>query len=92
QMDTVVQMNASLVEEATAAATSMANQAQGLARSVAQFRIAESAHGPTATIAGAAGAPALSRRAAHDRQPPTLTERREPMLAAATEEEEWKEF
>jgi methyl-accepting chemotaxis protein len=92
QMDTVVQMNASLVEEATAAATSMANQAQGLARSVAQFRIAESAHGPATTIAGAAGAPALARRAAHDRQPPTLTERREPMLAAATEEEEWKEF
>jgi len=92
QMDTVVQMNASLVEEATAAATSMANQAQGLARSVAQFRIAESAHGPAATIAGAAGAPALTRRAAHERQPPTLTERREPMLAAATEEEEWKEF
>ena len=91
QMDTVVQMNASLVEEATAAATSMANQAQGLARSVAQFRIAESAHGP-ATIAGAAGAPALARRAASDRQPPTLTERREPLLAAATEEEDWKEF
>ena len=92
QMDTVVQMNASLVEEATAAATSMANQAQGLARSVAQFRIAESAHGPATTIAGAAGAPALTRRASHDRQPPTLTERREPMLASATEEEEWKEF
>ena len=35
QMDTVVQMNASLVEEATAAATSMASQATGLAHSVA---------------------------------------------------------
>jgi methyl-accepting chemotaxis protein len=91
QMDTVVQMNASLVEEATAAATSMASQAQGLARAVAQFRIAESAHGPAASIA-VAGAPALPRRPAHDRQPPTLTERREPLLAAAAEEEEWKEF
>jgi hypothetical protein len=59
---------------------------------VAQFRVAESAHGPAATIAAGAGAPALTRRAAHDRQAPTLTERREPMLAAATEEEEWKEF
>src|SRR3954470_13323844 len=39
QMDTVVQMNASLVEEATAAATSMAVQASELAHSVAQFRV-----------------------------------------------------
>jgi methyl-accepting chemotaxis protein len=91
QMDTVVQMNASLVEEATAAATSMASQAQGLARAVAQFRISESAGGSAGPVAG--GAPALARRAAHDRQPPSLTERREPMLAAAAaEEEEWKEF
>jgi methyl-accepting chemotaxis protein len=38
QMDQVVQMNASLVEEATAAATSMATQAEELARLVARFR------------------------------------------------------
>ncbi|HET9576715.1 MAG TPA: methyl-accepting chemotaxis protein [Usitatibacter sp.] len=43
QMDQVVQMNASLVEEATAAATSMAQQATGLAKAVAQFRIHASA-------------------------------------------------
>ena len=39
QMDHVVQMNASLVEEATAAAASMASQAGDLARSVARFRV-----------------------------------------------------
>jgi methyl-accepting chemotaxis protein len=38
QMDQVVQMNASLVEEATAAAASMASKAAELARSVARFR------------------------------------------------------
>ena len=39
QMDHVVQMNASLVEQATAAAASMATQAGDLARSVARFRV-----------------------------------------------------
>jgi methyl-accepting chemotaxis protein len=43
QMDQVVQMNASLVEEATAAATSMASQAEDLARSVARFRVTDDA-------------------------------------------------
>ena len=38
QMEQVVQMNASLVEEATAAATSMAQNAAALAMSVARFR------------------------------------------------------
>jgi len=38
QMDQVVQMNASLVEEATAAAGSMASKAAELAQSVARFR------------------------------------------------------
>jgi methyl-accepting chemotaxis protein len=51
QMDTVVQMNASLVEEATVAATSMASQATALVQSVAQFRVEESA--PAAMDGGA---------------------------------------
>jgi methyl-accepting chemotaxis protein len=43
QMEHVVQTNASLVEEATAAAASMANQAGELTRTVARFRVDESA-------------------------------------------------
>jgi methyl-accepting chemotaxis protein len=91
-MDTVVQMNASLVEEATAAATSMASQATGLARAVAQFRIDDA--GTPAQPAAIAGVlrrthppeTASERRAA-------VTSRREPLLtAAAAEDEEWKEF
>jgi methyl-accepting chemotaxis protein len=99
QMDTVVQMNASLVEEATAAATSMADQATGLARSVAQFRVegeavAQPQHAHIAAAAVqpvASPAPALAREA----RPHAVQGRREPLLAAATannEEDEWKEF
>ncbi len=93
QMDTVVQMNASLVEEATAAATSMANQAGGLARSVAQFRLDASAAGaaPDQAAAGSALAP-LTRHAAPAAPKDLRTEaRREPVLAAS-QEEDWKEF
>ena len=64
QMDQVVQMNASLVEEATAAATSMAQQASSLAKSVAQFRIESesvpavaSNDAPVSTIAAPKHAP-----------------------------------
>ena len=99
QMDTVVQMNASLVEEATAAATSMASQATGLAQSVAQFRV-------DASEADAALAPAQAQSrsqsrsqsqssqrrslAAHEHKG-AVAGRREPALAAG-EQEDWKEF
>jgi methyl-accepting chemotaxis protein len=43
QMDQVVQQNASLVEEATAAAGSMQDQARGLLRLVERFRLADDA-------------------------------------------------
>ncbi len=90
QMDTVVQMNASLVEEATAAATSMASQATGLTQVVAQFRV----DGTAAPIAAAQ--PAITRKAHAERAAPALGTRREPMLKATAtaggEEEDWKEF
>jgi methyl-accepting chemotaxis protein len=85
QMDNVVQMNASLVEEATAAATSMASQATGLTQVVAQFRVDAMA----APIAAAQ--PAIARKARAERTQ-ALAVRREPALAAAGEEEDWKEF
>jgi X-X-X-Leu-X-X-Gly heptad repeat protein len=55
QMDTVVQMNASLVEEATAAATSMASQATGLAHSVAQFRVNDEGSAAAGELVAASG-------------------------------------
>jgi methyl-accepting chemotaxis protein len=89
QMDHVVQMNASLVEQATAAATSMAEQATGLAHAVAQFRVEESAGAAlppqlaTAPVPAAEQAPAGSRAVAP-------AARREPVLSDAGDD--WKEF
>jgi methyl-accepting chemotaxis protein len=91
QMDTVVQMNASLVEEATAAATSMASQATGLARAVAQFRVEESVQ--AAALVQEAREPAMGAHPALGSRDsrPAVAMRREPVLADAGEEE-WKEF
>jgi X-X-X-Leu-X-X-Gly heptad repeat protein len=90
QMDTVVQMNASLVEEATAAATSMAGQANGLAQAVAQFRVGDQAEA-AALPAAQGGAPALARPQAAGGRKAAAVSRREPVLAAG-EEEDWREF
>ena len=90
QMDTVVQMNASLVEEATAAATSMANQASGLTQSVAQFRVEEDA-GATGQLAVSPAVPASRHHAvASPKRTGAVT--RSERAPAAGGEEEWKEF
>ncbi|MGE5095108.1 MAG: methyl-accepting chemotaxis protein [Betaproteobacteria bacterium] len=98
QMDQVVQMNASLVEEATAAATSMAQQATGLARAVAQFQVDEERAGHSAAfevaarLHQAAQAPAEAVPLARPAPPAAaVPARREPALTAA-DEEDWKEF
>jgi methyl-accepting chemotaxis protein len=89
QMDTVVQMNASLVEEATAAATSMASQATELSRSVAQFRVDDSASGHAPIVGrGQAASSMLAQPAGGERV--AIQSRREPALTSA--EEDWKEF
>jgi methyl-accepting chemotaxis protein len=89
QMDTVVQMNASLVEEATAAATSMANQATGLAHAVAQFRVEDSQSGG---VPAQAQAPAIRHAVAAAQQSKgAVANRREPALASG-DNEDWKEF
>ncbi|MBL0142063.1 MAG: MCP four helix bundle domain-containing protein [Betaproteobacteria bacterium] len=90
QMDSVVQMNASLVEEATAAATSMANQASGLTRSVAQFRVEEGA-GATEQLAVLHAAPELRHLASASSKHTAVVPGRE-SARAALREEEWKEF
>jgi X-X-X-Leu-X-X-Gly heptad repeat protein len=104
QMDTVVQMNASLVEEATAAATSMAHQATALARSVAQFQVRGAFEGEAGgePQLAAAVSTALPHEAAAEPRAAAIAPReplpqrraasapaREPALADA---DEWKEF
>jgi methyl-accepting chemotaxis protein len=90
QMDTVVQMNASLVEEATAAATSMAGQANGLAHAVAQFRVEDSSLGAALPQAHAHAPPAGRSLAAPSERKAVAT-RHEPTLTTEPAED-WKEF
>jgi methyl-accepting chemotaxis protein len=94
QMDTVVQMNASLVEEATAAATSMAHQATGLARAVAQFRLDEGAPMAVEAAPHATSLPRSQRGQAQPQpapQPQAVSQRPAPALAAG-DADDWKEF
>ncbi len=80
--------NAALVEQAAAAATSMAQQATGLAHAVAQFRVEDGASGaqPMA-VAAAEQAPALPRAA----EKKAVSQRKAPALPAG-DADDWKEF
>ena len=96
QMDQVVQTNASLVEEATAAAASMANQAAGLAHSVAQFRVDEGTGALPSPATAAAILPSAAGRASPRTRavsaPRPSGERREAAVADPSGDDEWKEF
>ncbi|WP_108446269.1 methyl-accepting chemotaxis protein [Halomonas denitrificans] len=85
QMDQVTQQNASLVQEASAAAASLEEQADRLERAVAVFKLAEGER----VTAPAKPAPRVEAPAA-DHRPSTPTTRRPARQAAA--EEEWEEF
>ena len=65
QMDEVTQQNAALVEEATASARSLEEQAGGLSHSVSQFKLAES----DAQVYGAPAARSAPARAAAPARP-----------------------
>ena len=87
QMDEVTQQNAALVEEAAAAAESLEEQAHGLAKAVAVFKLAD-----------AEGAPRLGAPRSAPRVPVTQLERshsprgrKAPALPASLDDE-WEEF
>ena len=90
QMDEVTQQNAALVEEASAASDSLAEQARQLEQTVAVFRLAaEQEYQPRRPKAPAAK-PQLSRTAAPALAKPAAKENRKPATASAVEE--WEEF
>ena len=90
QMDEVTQQNAALVEEASAASASLAEQAKHLEQTVAVFRLAaEQEYQPRRPKAPAAK-PQLSRTAAPALAKPAAKENRKPATASAVEE--WEEF
>ena len=80
QMDQVVQQNAAMVEEATAASHSLKNEAKSLAEMVARFRVTHSAQ---------AVAPRTTPRVA---APPRPVSRPGRGSAAVAVKEEWEEF
>ena len=87
QLDKVMQQNAALVEEATAAATSMASAGDAALRSsVAQFRVDERMDG------GLAACRPLRTRARAPAQRPQRLPAARADARAAVNEEDWKEF
>ncbi|MGB1562221.1 MAG: methyl-accepting chemotaxis protein [Sinimarinibacterium flocculans] len=98
-MDEVTQQNAALVEEASAAARSLEEQAGELARSVSQFRLAESerremtaAPAPAATPRAKAAPRAPARPAEAPRRTPRPAAGNGTRPATAGADDQWTEF
>jgi methyl-accepting chemotaxis protein len=97
-MDDVTQQNAALVEEASAAAQALTEQASNLTQLISRYRVGEGSgeEAPRAAARPAAGAPAVDRRAATR----PLTGKKRPVAvlstpartAAGAAAEEWKDF
>ncbi|NGX15010.1 methyl-accepting chemotaxis protein, partial [Wenzhouxiangella sp. XN24] len=95
QMDEVTQQNAALVEESAAAASSLEDQAHGLAQAVSVFRIDDAkTSGITAPRSTPAKAPAAKAPAAKaNGGMPKAPARKAPKPAVAgTDGDEWTEF
>jgi len=89
EMDTVTQQNAALVEQASAAATSMQQQAAQLAEAVAVFRLSHVQEAPRRA------APAASAPLAPQRRPaPALPKAKPaaPAKKAVAQGDDWEEF
>jgi methyl-accepting chemotaxis protein len=98
QMEQVVQQNASLVEEATAATESMKEQAGALLQTVSRFKLGEEQRREFATLRPAATQPpsrqplrALGERAA-PRRGATVTALGPPQAARLEPDGDWQEF
>ncbi|HBI67962.1 MAG TPA: methyl-accepting chemotaxis protein, partial [Massilia sp.] len=96
QMDQTTQQNAALVEEASAAAQSLQQEASTLARTVGAFRIEESHVRAAAPAAKAAPARAQlakpAARPAAAKPAATAKPAAEPSKAAVTAGDGWEEF
>jgi methyl-accepting chemotaxis protein len=102
-MDTVTQQNAALVEQASAAAHTLTEQAANLTELIARYRLDKASvaapklpAAPPAASSSAA-APAVERRAANrpfrDKKESTLPKKQPPERNAASGDDEvWQEF
>ena len=94
QMDEVTQQNAALVEESAAAASSLEDQAHGLAEAVAVFRIDNATASGIANPRRSVAAPAAAPKPKAKPQPAKpAAQRKAPKPAALADAgEEWAEF
>ncbi|AXQ28215.1 methyl-accepting chemotaxis protein [Solimonas sp. K1W22B-7] len=97
QMDEVTQQNAALVEEATAAARSLEEQAGGLQASVARFRLDEQDVAPAPAATAPLRAPVPKAAPARPAARPAAPAARRPAAAARNgagerHDEQWTEF
>ena len=91
QMDETTQQNAALVEEATAAARSMEEQASSLSQAIAVFRLDEQASQP-ASAPPSAPAPAIVLPVHRTAPPRPTTTRVTGNTATVINEADWAEF
>jgi|SRR5580658_2777839 PAS domain S-box-containing protein len=97
-MDDVTQQNAALVEEASAAAQALTEQASSLTQLIARYKVGEGADEAHRAPAAPARAPAVTSAPPVERRSPNrpLTGKKRPAPAAAAANgaaaEEWKDF
>jgi methyl-accepting chemotaxis protein len=97
-MDDVTQQNAALVEEASAAAQALTEQASNLTQLISRYRVGEgsSAEAPRAAARPPAAAPAVERRAPTrpmtGKKKPVAVSTPAPARAGGAAAEEWKDF
>ena len=91
QMDTAIQMNASIVEQAAAAAASMANEASNLTQAVSQFRLAENTESAAPQVANSV---ARRKNYGHPVQKTGNTVANRPQARQLSDgvDDDWKEF
>jgi methyl-accepting chemotaxis protein len=91
QMDQVTQQNAALVEQSAAAAASLREQAEQLARAVAVFKLE---HGAQQAVAQQAVSHVIDRARASSKSPVAVRRPAAPVQreAAVVEDSEWKTF
>ncbi|MEA3151140.1 MAG: methyl-accepting chemotaxis protein [Gammaproteobacteria bacterium] len=98
-MDDVTQQNAALVEEASAAAQALTEQASNLTQLIARYRVGEGSGAESARAGArlAAVAPAVERRSptrplTGKKRPAAVAANGGPARAAKIDAEEWKDF
>jgi methyl-accepting chemotaxis protein len=100
-MDDVTQQNAALVEEASAAAQALTEQASNLTQLISRYRVGEASSAETSRTTArptmVAAAPTVERRAATrpltgKKRPATVSTAAAPARVAGAAAEEWKDF